>query len=259
MSIAFAFHIALKTRGPLRKKFFVLEFPEYAFPSITLACRVASDRALEFIRTVGTTILLISIALNIMNSINYKGHIVKQKELSIVGSISKTITPVFKPIGIKEDNWEATMALISGIFAKEIVISTLMTLYKHEKENRENIYKVMSKKFGGQSEMISYLIFVLLYFPCFSVFTVIKKELGLKYALLSALITTFIAYFAASLFYQLSIYTNANTIGLQLFFNFLITLFIVTNFCIFLGYIVKKFHTGICVESNHGYESSRNQ
>lgn len=77
-------------------------------------------------------IVIVSIFLSALNSFSLNGKIVDNINDSALASVSRVITPVFKPIGVHEDNWQATVGLFTGAMAKEVVVGTLNTLYTAE-------------------------------------------------------------------------------------------------------------------------------
>lgn len=77
-------------------------------------------------------IIIVSIFLSAFNSFSLSGKIVDNINDSALASVSRVITPVFKPIGVHEDNWQATVGLFTGAMAKEVVVGTLNTLYTAE-------------------------------------------------------------------------------------------------------------------------------
>lgn len=72
-------------------------------------------------------IIIVSIFLSAFNSFSLSGKIVDNINDSALASVSRVITPVFKPIGVHEDNWQATVGLFTGAMAKEVVVGTLNT------------------------------------------------------------------------------------------------------------------------------------
>jgi ferrous iron transport protein B len=122
----------------------------------------------------------------------------------------RSLTPLFAPMGIKEDNWPATVGLVTGILAKEVVVGTLSSLYSRSSDpvegqeilTNEGSLGTMAERFGSRAAAFAYLLFILLYFPCVSVLAVIARELNPKWALFSVIWTTSIAYLVATLFYQ---------------------------------------------------------
>lgn len=80
----------------------------------------------------GKVIVIVSIFLSALNSFSLSGKVVDNINDSALASVSRVITPVFKPIGVHEDNWQATVGLFTGAMAKEVVVGTLNTLYTAE-------------------------------------------------------------------------------------------------------------------------------
>lgn len=85
-----------------------------------------------FVLRAGKVIIIVSIFLSAFNSFSLSGKIVDNINDSALASVSRVITPVFKPIGVHEDNWQATVGLFTGAMAKEVVVGTLNTLYTAE-------------------------------------------------------------------------------------------------------------------------------
>jgi ferrous iron transport protein B len=140
----------------------------------------------------------------------------KKQENSIIGRIGKFIEPSIQPLGF---DWKMGVSLLAGMAAKEIVISTMGVLYQTGPEDepteslisklQEDTYTSGSKT--GQKVMrplvaLSFLVFVLIYFPCVAVFAAIKKESGAwKWPLFTSFYTTSLAWLAAFAVYQLGV------------------------------------------------------
>jgi small GTP-binding protein len=90
------------------------------------------QRLKGFVLRAGKVIIIVSIFLSAFNSFSLSGKIVDNINDSALASVSRVITPVFKPIGVHEDNWQATVGLFTGAMAKEVVVGTLNTLYTAE-------------------------------------------------------------------------------------------------------------------------------
>ena len=131
---------------------------------------------------------------------------------SYIGKIGKYVEPVMAPLGF---DWKMSISLISGIAAKEVVVSTMAVLYQADDDQAENnklIDRLRSeKKIDGtpafnQSTALAFMIFTLIYFPCVAVIATIKKESGSwKWALLTIGYTTILAWGMAFLVYQVSL------------------------------------------------------
>ena len=109
---------------------FVLELPAYHMPTVRSLLLQTWQRLQGFVVRAGKAIVLVVVILNTVNSIGTDGSIGNENsENSVLSAIGKTITPVFHPMGIDEDNWPATVGIFTGIFAKEVVVGTLDALY----------------------------------------------------------------------------------------------------------------------------------
>ena len=106
------------------------EMPSYHLPVIRNIFLTTWFRLKGFVFRAGKTIVLVVIALSFLNSVGSDGTFGNEdSEKSVLANIGKSITPVFAPIGVKADNWLATVGLFTGIFAKEAVVGTLDALY----------------------------------------------------------------------------------------------------------------------------------
>jgi len=109
---------------------FVLELPAYHLPTLKGLLLQTWQRLKGFILRAGKAIVAVVVILNMVSSIGVDGSFGNQdSERSVLSEIGKRITPAFAPIGIREDNWQATVGIFTGIFAKEVVVGTLDALY----------------------------------------------------------------------------------------------------------------------------------
>ena len=109
------------------------EMPAYHIPVVRNILITTWFRLRSFIFRAGKTIIMVVIALSFLNSLSFDGSFGNEDtEASALSTIGKKITPFFAPIGIKEDNWPATVGLFTGVFAKEAVVGTLDALYSRK-------------------------------------------------------------------------------------------------------------------------------
>jgi ferrous iron transport protein B len=109
---------------------FVMELPPYHLPTLRGVLLRAWDRVRLFVREAGQVIVLMVIALNLLNSIGTDGSFGNQdSEQSVLSEVARAVTPVFEPMGLREDNWPAVVGIFSGVLAKEVVVGTLDNLY----------------------------------------------------------------------------------------------------------------------------------
>ncbi|MGI0494102.1 Fe(2+) transporter permease subunit FeoB [Alkalinema pantanalense CENA528] len=109
---------------------FVMELPPYHIPTIKGVLIRAWDRLKAFITKAGRMIVVMVLILGLINSVGMDGSFGKQNSQdSILSAFSRTITPVFTPMGIQSENWPATVGLMTGVFAKEVMVGTMDSLY----------------------------------------------------------------------------------------------------------------------------------
>jgi len=109
---------------------FLMEMPTYHVPTLKGVLLRTWDRVKLFIRDAGRVIIVMVLALNVLNSIGTDGSIGNENsENSVLSAIGKTLTPVFTPLGIEQDNWPATVGIFTGVLAKEAVVGTLDAIY----------------------------------------------------------------------------------------------------------------------------------
>jgi ferrous iron transport protein B len=109
---------------------FVMELPPYHAPRVRYVLAQAGQRLWTFLRRAGLTIIIIVTLLAFMNSIGTDGTMGHEGQSdSVLATVGKAITPAFEPMGIEEENWPATVGLFTGIFAKEVIVGTLSSLY----------------------------------------------------------------------------------------------------------------------------------
>ena len=109
---------------------FVLELPPYHLPTLRGLLIQTWQRLKGFVFRAGKAIVTVVVVLNMVTTIGTDGSIGNQdSDRSLLAAIGKSITPAFGPMGIAEDNWQATVGIFTGIFAKEVVVGTLDALY----------------------------------------------------------------------------------------------------------------------------------
>lgn len=232
----------------------ILELPTYHWPHWRTIFQTTWQRLKLFLFKAGRFIIPICMLIGFFNTISIHGKLIsgEANQHSLLSSIGKTITPLFAPMGIQNNNWPATVGLATGLLAKEVVVGTLNTLYSqvgqlNEQKDRSSVgnelktavlsipknlhdlgktlinpmalkteapdvskgvYGVMSHFFADKFSAFSYLLFILLYFPCISTMAVMQREIGSAWAYFSMVWSTGIAYAVATLFYQTSTFSQ---------------------------------------------------
>ena len=116
----------------------------------------------------------------------------QQQENSYIGRISKAVDPVMEPLGF---TWQMTAGLVTGLSAKELVVSTLGVLYPAEPgESNETLGSRLNVP---PAAALAFMVFVLIYMPCISAFYAIAREAGIRYAAAQAAGSTFLAWLCA--------------------------------------------------------------
>lgn len=191
---------------------FVMELPPYRFPTAKAIARHTWEKGKQYLKKMGGIILVASV---IVWALGYFPHDdglsnQAQKEQSYIGRIGKAIEPIFRPQGF---DWKLDVSLVAGIGAKEIVASTMGVLYADDEtvaddtEDNSGKYGVLRQKMeaDGMTPLIafSYLLFVLIYFPCIATIAAIKGETGSwKWAAFAAGYTTLLAWIVSACVYQ---------------------------------------------------------
>jgi len=118
---------------------------------------------------------------------------------SYIGMIGKSLEPVFKPIGI---GWQASVALVTGFVAKEVVVSTMGVLYGVGNGEGEELENALKNSGMTPVSALSMMVFVLLYVPCFATVVAIYKEASAKWACFNVVYTTMVAWGMSFLVYR---------------------------------------------------------
>ncbi|MBE6283492.1 MAG: ferrous iron transport protein B [Mediterranea massiliensis] len=181
---------------------FVMELPPYRMPTMKAILRHTWEKGAQYLRKMGGIILVASIVIWALGYYpNHHGYntVAEQQEHSYIGQIGKAIEPVIEPLGF---DWKLGIGLLSGVGAKELVVSTLGVLYTNDTEAdtvslRERIPITTLVAF-------CYMVFVLIYFPCIATLVAIKQESGSwRWAIFAALYTTLLAWVIAFAIYQI--------------------------------------------------------
>jgi ferrous iron transport protein B len=138
---------------------FVMELPAYHIPTINGIFMHTWHRLKSFLLRAGKTILLVIVIINILQVIQIPvGN--KNEKTPLLELGGKLITPVLQPMGIKNDNWPASVALISGLFAKEAIVGTLQGLYQNSEDEGaiNHLTDNIKKGFGSNASVFAYLV-----------------------------------------------------------------------------------------------------
>lgn len=220
---------------------FVMELPPYRMPTFKSVATHMWDRSYQYLKKMGGPILLASIVIwflgyfpknkeretyfdqqieqigNLPANDSEKSVLVSEVEHrrstehqvnSFIGRIGKKMEPVMRPLGF---DWKISVSLLSGMAAKEIVVSTMSVLYTGDSENQASLQTRLHEETYPDGSpvftplvVIGFLLFVLVYFPCIATIAAIKEESGSwKWALFSIFYSTGLAWIIAFLVYQI--------------------------------------------------------
>lgn len=122
---------------------FVVDLPLYHTPRIMTVIRSSWLRLKSFIKRAGAIVVMAVFVLSVINSVGYENNEFsfgnEDSSHSILAHAGKSLTPIFKPMGIEEDNWPATVALFTGLFAKEAIVGTVNALYSSNETNESAV------------------------------------------------------------------------------------------------------------------------
>ena len=139
-------YILSRTLLPGKSESMFLEIPDYEIPTIKSTLIKTWQKLKGFIFGAGQTIVVVVTLLNFINSVGIDGTFGHQdSESSLLSQGAQIITPILSPLGINNDNWPATVGLVTGIFAKEAVVGTLNNLYSTTKAKDEDELSLLEK------------------------------------------------------------------------------------------------------------------
>jgi len=196
---------------------FVMELPAYHMPTVSNVLRSMWERGWSFIKKAGTVILLSTIFVWFTSSFGFvDGHFGMVEDLSggILASIGQGIAWIFAPLGW--GNWQAAVAAITGLVAKENVVGTFGILYGFAEvaEDGEEIWGTLAGSFTAVSAY-SFMIFNLLCAPCFAAIGAIKREMNnAKWTWFAIGYQTILAYAVSLCIYQLGTWFLTGSFGI---------------------------------------------
>lgn len=165
---------------------FVMELPNYRLPSFKNVIQLLWDKAKDFLEKAFTVVFIGTVIIWVLETFDTSFSMTSDSSKSILALVSSFFVPVLKLLGLGD--WKIAVSLISGFMAKESVVSTMNILFGGE---------TAIKAFLSPISAASMLVFCLLYTPCIAAINSVKKELGVKNALLMILIQCLIAWIMA--------------------------------------------------------------
>ena len=181
---------------------FVMELPPYRMPTSKAIFRHTWEKGAQYLRKMGGIIMVASIviwALGYYPRPDASADLAQQQENSYIGRIGKAIEPVMEPLGF---DWKLSIGILSGVGAKELVVSSLGVLYADDAEADQT---TLAERLPITPLVAyGYMVFVLLYFPCIATLAAIRQEAGSwKWAAFAATYTTVLAWIMSFAVHQL--------------------------------------------------------
>ncbi|MEZ3442585.1 ferrous iron transport protein B [uncultured Alistipes sp.] len=193
---------------------FVMELPPYRMPTWRATLSHMWEKCAQYLRKMGGMILIASVIVWFLSYYPRTEAAEPRADAyasSYLGQVGKACEPVFEPLGL---NWKAAVALVSGVAAKEIVVSTIGVLYAGE----ETTADADSEKAGTEplaarlaasgdfttASALAFLVFILIYFPCVATVSAIATEAGWRWAAISIVYNTLLAWIVSFLVYHLA-------------------------------------------------------
>ena len=208
---------------------FIMELPPYHLPRPRHFLRHAFENLVGFLWRAGKFIVPMMLVLGLLNSFDTSGGVRVTDDVSsetLLSAVGRACTPVFEPIGVEKDNWEASVAIFTGLFAKESVIGTLNGLYSQsaaygrsdvpggchgeeyaaakrtELAERSELRRHFSK---GFHQAFAYLLFILLYMPCVGATAVVFREIGRSYGAIFVTYLTVLGWSVATMYHAVMV------------------------------------------------------
>ena len=181
---------------------FVMELPPYRMPTSKAIFRHTWEKGAQYLRKMGGVIMVASIIIWVLGYFPRPSEsmdLAQQQENSYIGRIGKAIEPIIEPLGF---DWKLGIGILSGVGAKELVVSSLGVLYADDAEADET---TLAQRLPITPLVAyGYMVFILLYFPCVATLAAIRQEAGgWKWAAFAAAYTTVLAWIMSFAVYQI--------------------------------------------------------
>lgn len=193
-----------KTVLKSKEQSFILEFPPYRFGGIKRLAKVLWDNVKTFLIRVGSLLVSMNVIVWLLSNFSFDFSFVQTSgKMSMLEGFGKVLAPIFIPLGF--GNWGAASALVAGVIAKEIIVSSIamfngvgtdVDIGASLKNPASMIF------FPSAASAMSYLVFSLLYLPCISTIAVLSKEIGRKWTFVGCVMQLVIAYLCSLFVYH---------------------------------------------------------
>lgn len=177
----------------------MLELPEYRLPGVNTLILHLWDKCRDFLTRAGTLIFSMTVIIWVLRNFNFSFGWAENGEESILGRLGAALAPALIPLGF--GSWQAAVSLLSGLVAKEAVISSMTVLYGAS--SQEALGSMLPGLFTPAAAY-AFMVFVLLYIPCLAAFGAIKREMNSwRWALGTAAMQLGVAYLFSFIAYRI--------------------------------------------------------
>ncbi|MBQ8444514.1 MAG: ferrous iron transporter B, partial [Clostridia bacterium] len=199
-------YIFEKTCLKSKAQSFILEFPSYRMMSMKRTGKLLWMNVKQFLSRVGSLIIAMNIIVWVLSNFTITfSYIGGKGGVSILETLGRILSPIFIPLGF--GSWALVASLLAGLVAKEVIVSSIAMFNGVEGEGliANSILSLGAvASFASASSMLSFLVFCLLYVPCFATISVLSKEIGAKWTALSIVIEFAVAYIVSFVVYNVA-------------------------------------------------------
>ncbi len=196
-----------KTILKSKEQSFILEFPPYRFGGVKRIANVLWDNIKTFLIRVGSLLIAMNVIVWLLANFSFSfSYVPCNSGTSMLESLGKFLAPIFIPLGF--GSWGVASALIAGIVAKEVIISSIamFNLASNMSDISASLVNPASVVFfASPSVALSFLVFCLLYCPCLSSMAVLKQEIGRKWTFFAVIVQFCLAYLTTLFVYNLAL------------------------------------------------------
>ena len=196
-----------KTILKSKNQTFILEFPPYRRTSFKRVGKILWKNSKAFLIKVGSIMIAMNVIVFILSSFTFTFQFVRDGEGSILQTIGKFLAPIFVPLGF--NNWAIVSALLAGLVAKEVVVSSIAMFNGVDASalrliSESILLPTSVVYFSSHASVLSFLVFCLLYTPCLASMSMMSEEIGKKWTLIGIGIELISAYIISFIVYNLA-------------------------------------------------------
>lgn len=254
LGVAVAIIISLifeKTILKSKQQSFILEFPPYRMMSFKRTLSLLWQNIKLFLSRVASLIVAMNVIVWVLSNFSFTfNYVIANGGESMLETFGKILSPIFAPLGF--GSWGLVSALIAGLIAKEVIVSSIALFNGVEEMSIQNSIMLTTSAvyFANGATVLSYLTFCLLYFPCLATISVLLKEIGKKWTFIGIAIEFAVAYLVSFIVYRLAL--AVTQFGWVAVIMFLLAIAIIAISIVFVTKRVKTKKTcGRCDNCEH--------